>query len=324
MEKTRDYKFDNLKCLLIFLVVYAHCSEWIFGDLPRIINILIYIFHMPAFIFISGYFSKFKKEKVFRLIGLYMVWQIIYRAFENNVLNLNYSLNFIKPDWLLWYLFSLILWTASLKVLDTNNKKIAIIIFIALTICSLLSGYYSKIGTKFSLSRTIVFFPYFILGYYLKKFKSKLFLVNSKSKKDIIKIIFSILILIIGLIYFAYELKTLDKRPLLGRYTYKKANYDMFFRLIHLIIATNIIFILLNIIPNKEIHLITKVGQNTLWIYLLHGLWVLYEQHKIHIYKYSIYGNICIAVVISIIMLILFGYILPTLIAKIKNIKKTE
>jgi len=57
--ETRNLYFDNMKFILIFLVVLGH-----FANLHRLLPIMgglnnaIYSFHMPLFIYISGYFSR--------------------------------------------------------------------------------------------------------------------------------------------------------------------------------------------------------------------------------------------------------------------------
>lgn len=51
---------DNLKCFLILCVVIGHMLELVYaGGGYRII----YSFHMPAFIFVSGYFARFRKKR---------------------------------------------------------------------------------------------------------------------------------------------------------------------------------------------------------------------------------------------------------------------
>jgi len=56
--------WDNIKGILILLVVFAH---FLFGlQSSPVIDWLvdaIYFFHMPAFVFVSGYFSKSAHSK---------------------------------------------------------------------------------------------------------------------------------------------------------------------------------------------------------------------------------------------------------------------
>ena len=61
-EKQRDNRFDNLKGILIILVVFAHILEQNshYKSEPILANLysFIYSFHMPVFVFISGYFTR--------------------------------------------------------------------------------------------------------------------------------------------------------------------------------------------------------------------------------------------------------------------------
>ena len=63
--KERDYWLDNVKGILIILVVVAHCIGAIFYNslVIRQIYYFINLFHMPAFIMISGYFAKRKIDE---------------------------------------------------------------------------------------------------------------------------------------------------------------------------------------------------------------------------------------------------------------------
>ena len=58
--KQRDYLFDNYKAFLIILVVVGHFIELTSEDNNLLIAMkwIIFSFHMPAFVFISGYFSR--------------------------------------------------------------------------------------------------------------------------------------------------------------------------------------------------------------------------------------------------------------------------
>ena len=58
--KQRIYRYDNIKALLIFLVVLGHMTTDYVSDshLVRWTTLWIYTFHMPAFIFLSGLVHK--------------------------------------------------------------------------------------------------------------------------------------------------------------------------------------------------------------------------------------------------------------------------
>ncbi|MFP4199525.1 MAG: acyltransferase family protein [Halanaerobium sp.] len=115
MSKKRLYYFDNAKFILISLVLIGHFFEPILEQdaLARSLYILIYTFHMPAFIFIAGYFTKLNSDFRFyliknirKLIIPYFIFQLLYLIF-NSVLNYSYfPFTFKKPFWILWFLLS--------------------------------------------------------------------------------------------------------------------------------------------------------------------------------------------------------------------------
>ena len=60
MNKQRDYLMDNIKALLLFLVAFGHTLDVYKGDggIELYLMKYIYLFHMPMFAFITGYFTK--------------------------------------------------------------------------------------------------------------------------------------------------------------------------------------------------------------------------------------------------------------------------
>ena len=64
--KQRDSFFDNYKAFLILCVVLAHFLNHFKPDfeIANIIRIFVYFFHVPAFVFISGFCTQ-KRYKVF-------------------------------------------------------------------------------------------------------------------------------------------------------------------------------------------------------------------------------------------------------------------
>lgn len=169
MEKERNLLFDTLKGFLIILVLIGHFV----GDNTRDnffiqgIIIFIYLFHMPFFIFISGYFSKnleSNENKSFKnLLFLYLIFQILYGIWEM-ILHNNacYLTNIFNPAPLLWYILALFLWKKILK--DILSIKRTILFIMLIYILSFFIPIFNT--TTFAIGRFIGFFPFFIIGYY--------------------------------------------------------------------------------------------------------------------------------------------------------------
>ena len=63
MGKIRDTKFDTLKGFLILSVVFGHffTHDVVHSASSMAMANLIYFFHMPLFVFVSGYFTSNQK-----------------------------------------------------------------------------------------------------------------------------------------------------------------------------------------------------------------------------------------------------------------------
>lgn len=168
MEKQREYLFDNLKGMLIILVVFGHFIEiYITKDNKiRYIYEFIYIFHMPLFIFISGYFSKkidgIRKKSINNLLIPYIILNFLYYTYSY-LIEGNHKINFFYPGFTLWYILSLFFWRFFLKDIIKVNSKILIIV--SSILFGLAVGLVENNEYFLSFARTISFFPYFIMGY---------------------------------------------------------------------------------------------------------------------------------------------------------------
>ena len=112
---TREYLFDNYKVLLIVLVVISHFIEPSYDQNAFLYELKwgIVAFHMPAFIFISGYFSKkipSAKKLIQGLVIPYFVYEIIYYLLYTYILDKDTGLYFTRPKFSLWYLMALFVW----------------------------------------------------------------------------------------------------------------------------------------------------------------------------------------------------------------------
>ena len=160
MIKLRSAYYCNLKLGLLFLVILCHWIEpliWTDPGLYRFYR-LVYLFHMPLFVFLSGLFVNDSPgciRQLRRMMPIYLICQSAAAA-----LGLT---RWHTPWWILWYLLSLCCWLGiSALLLGLKRGKWAIL-FLSIAL-SCLAGKVPWIGRPFSLSRTIVFFPYFWLG----------------------------------------------------------------------------------------------------------------------------------------------------------------
>ena len=175
MKEQRDYYFDNLKAVLIFLVVLGHFLLPI-RDNQFLVSLkrLIYIFHMPLFVFVSGYFAKniyknhqFNFKKILFFIKTYVLFviliQIVYQLFHYRSFS---EINFIEQSGAPWYLFAMIVWYLLIPLVRKFKPAYVITVNIVL---ALTAGYIQNIGDFLCLSRIVVFGPFFFAGYFVKK-----------------------------------------------------------------------------------------------------------------------------------------------------------
>lgn len=273
MEKIRMWKLDNIKAILIFLVVLGHLFELRNQGFINFLVILIYFFHMPAFVFCSGYFSKPRNKKaIVKFLLLYLVIQTLYYLFYNYCLGENKKLTYCTPYRTLWFLLALFVWNVLLIFFDTNSHKKQFFIILSSIILGLIIGYISYPSLKiFSISRIFVYLPFFLMGYYLKKnditllWKEKL---PNNSKKVISALL---MIMIVGILFYIWQnYKQWDYEWLYGSISYKAGGYGLLERLIQYIVAILCIISFLWFIPNKK-YKFTYIGKYTLVIYLLHN-----------------------------------------------------
>lgn len=141
------------------------------------------IFHMPAFIFISGYLSK-KPQDVLKnvknlLIPYILGYSLTWYAYIWTGRSMDYEL--LRPSGtVMWYVLALFIYRLTIEALG----KIRFIVPLSI-IFALWAGTRPEFTTYLSSSRIVVFFPFFVAGYLWKsdytkivrKFKGKLVLV---------------------------------------------------------------------------------------------------------------------------------------------------
>jgi len=181
MTHQRDPQLDGLKYFLICLVVFCHLIQGVRYEYPIIqaLYSVVYSFHMPLFVLISGFlFRSTSKEKLrksnLRIAEPLIIWHFL---FVHSLHPLNYL--YFEPS-PMWYLLSLILWRWMTylfdKILVYNNIKYEqknvgiwkrIIYVIVATTLSLgaFCGINNFDGCYLSIMRTFQFYPFFVIGH---------------------------------------------------------------------------------------------------------------------------------------------------------------
>jgi fucose 4-O-acetylase-like acetyltransferase len=279
--RMRDSYYDNVKFILIFLVVFGHfIQSYIHGDhFIYTLYTTIYTFHMPAFILISGFFAKSFHQKGYlktltkKLLVPYFIFQGIYSLyyyFINSKKSL--ELDPFNPQWSLWFLVSLFCWNVLLFLFAKWKPMVALSIATAIGVSV---GYFDEINHYLSLSRTFVFFPFFLLGYFLKKEHFEAFR-GSKFKYLSLFLLTSVFLVI-------YFLGDLDYRWLFG-----SKPYDVLatggvnggivrFGIYGLSLLTTLSF--LTLVPKKN-YFFTKWGASSIYVYLLHGFFIKFFRNS--------------------------------------------
>lgn len=298
---TRHYGYDNMKGILVFLVVFGHFLELCPATLQKnILYLVIYSFHMPAFLFFSGFFAKYHPRRMGQLAILYGIFQLLYRLFAHFALQSGSTLEpgglLFTPYWLLWYIPVLLNYQLLLPLWTRRGprQKIGLL---ALSICiALLCGYCKQIGYALSLSRFLVFLPFFLLGNLAGTHRTQIASSNRKF------LLFLAVLVSISSLYLCRS-GQFTPQMLYGSYSYA-IGYHPGIRLQAMGIATAwIVFLaaLSNTILVRPAPILSYIGSHTLPIYLLHGFVVKC------IGKYSPSITIPTALLYSAISVALFG-----------------
>ncbi|MET9679331.1 acyltransferase family protein [Streptomyces coeruleorubidus] len=171
--KQRDAFFDNAKYLAIVLVAMGHAWEPLKGD-SRILEAayqVVYAFHMPAFIIISGYFSRsfdMRPDRLKRLItGVavpYIIFETAYPLFKRWIDNdPHQEISLLDPWYLTWFLVALFIWRMTTPIWKMARWPLPLALGLAMV-----ATVSPEIGDDLDLQRVLQFLPFFVLGLVMK------------------------------------------------------------------------------------------------------------------------------------------------------------
>ena len=184
--------FDNVKFLMITLVVIGHFADTFTqsSGIFRSIFLFIYAFHMPMMLFISGLFYSNKKNTskiLFYVCSGFTLKMSI--SLINFICYKRTSFSLLSDGGIPWFLFVLAIYQLLMYLLRNQNKMF-FLVFSILLAC--FAGYDKSIGSYLYISRTVIFFPFYLFGTMLTPQKVISFL-DKYSKKLI-----AVAIVIIG------------------------------------------------------------------------------------------------------------------------------
>lgn len=270
MKKQRDYLFDNYKALLILLVVTGHFVELASDEntLLYCVKWMIFSFHMPAFILVSGYFSKKApriKSLVQKLVVPYLVFEVLYYLLYTFVIHKETELWLLYPKFTLWYLMALFVW----KMVTPLVVKIPGHLMLSV-IAGLWVGCSGLDDNFLTLPRMIVFYPFFLLGVHMDK--AMIQRMREKVSKKMAGIMLGVLAAIVVCMAIFTDI---SERVFHGRYNYAYLEQGVIegiaVRLLCYGISLAITLLILCMIPEKE-NRFSYLGERTMAIYLFHGL----------------------------------------------------
>ncbi len=268
----RDIYVDNLKAILIFLVVFGHAINPFVEDsrLYKAVFDFVYSFHMPLFVFVSGVFCRkttfadglIRNSKT--LLIPFLFFQLLYESIDFVIRGepSSYTMN-LQPYWILWYLWSLFIWKAAVSLLPARPLTI-----ITATLFTLAYNCTVDSAVPFGINRTIGFFPIFLLGYlYGKPILDKARNLDTR---------LSTLVALAGLSLF-YLFTDFNSPVFFHSETFAFLYHNPTTALIAQITTYTLTALfslaILGLTP-KHSNLLSTMGKNTLFIYLWHGFFI--------------------------------------------------
>lgn len=307
-EQRGETFFLNLRFLLILCVFVSNAIEPLISRMSGMHSLYMWIFtfHMPLFVFVTGYFAKASLtgsagRKVLVQIGMqYIIFQTLYSILDVTLFQVDQiHHSFFAPYLLLWFLASHLCWRLILLLLQKLSpfQQIA-----AALILGILVGYLPLDGTWLSVSRTFVFLPFFIAGYHFSFDWIEQLLTR---KYRMVGILLSLTL------FFALMIVGIEFVPgwLYGSMTYMQLDTAYWyaglirFALYFLQLFAGACF--LAFVPQRASRL-TDYGRRTLYVFLLHGLlirWAVASPLYEYVYSYTgAFAIIAFAVLLTILL----------------------
>ena len=272
-DRPRIYKFDNVKLLVIALVVIGSFAEEFTNqsDMFRSWFIFVYSFHAPVYIFLSGLFQKpyqkgqkpdLQRVTFYLLLG-YILKIAIYLMRRLN--GEDVGIDMLGGATLEWYLFVIVMYSVTMYLLKGVHRYA---VMAGSVILGVVAGFL-PLSDEFYLMRYFVFMPFYVAGYYLTPGRVRRFTHRLNVKLTGLAFL---------LVYFILCFRERDKiYPLRMLFTGRNAyaivpiaGCTFWHRMLCYGISAILIVSVLSMLPNRKMPILTHMGRNTLAVYFWH------------------------------------------------------
>ncbi len=267
----RDPYLDNVKFLAMVLVVVGHFWTALRGEhLVASAYLLLYLFHMPVFVFLAGLTASTGTISERRLRGLvtgiavpYLLFQTAYEVAGSWLVG-ERELDLLAPPWLMWFLAALFVWRLTAPIWGRLRGGVGIAVAI-----SLVGGLTS--AADLALAQVLGLLPFFVLG--LKLDRVHLHRLARPVLRVPATVVFGAA---------AVACWTLVPRVDM-EWIYWRSSYDQLgvgltegavARAGLLVVALVLSAAFLILVPRRR-YWFTRLGERTMYAYLLHGFTVL-------------------------------------------------
>ena len=278
----RDMRLDNVRGVLIMLVVIGHFLLPLNSRDNELLTGLVYViyaFHMPCFVMLSGYYSKnmykegrYRWGKVIQMIWLYVVYETVVYFTEG--LAYGYAApfpSFLHESGAPWYLLSLSTWYLTIPFFQRfRGKRSALWVTLGMFVAVAFLKYIVNVGPLLSLDRTISFMPFFYVGYFSTQPGLDKYLVSRWKRPIDVAAVCCIFIIMIGSSSFLSGFRLVVYGADYRRYMQDMKGLQWLVTLIWNAVAMCMSLWLIDIMLNRKMFIITELGRNTLPIYFVH------------------------------------------------------
>lgn len=259
----------------------------------------IYSFHMPLFVFISGYFTRPGEisaksfRSAFHFLSLFIIFNLL--MWMVHKLPVNYR-TILTPQYAMWYLLSMFYWR--LGVIFIKKKWLTVRNLLVVTLFSALIGFVPFIGEMFSFNRTVCFFCFFVAGMMCR---------DSDFFKRIGNIPLGILLLLSVVIFILmFYLYGEDIRVVFGN-SYGMSLLRFWERVGHMVVAIVLGLCLIRVSRMKILSIFARLGEKSLFFYLYHTFFIMALPYVVHSLGLSV--SLIMLVVYTIVIVIILSFL---------------